>query len=83
MGRQGWQMPSQVFAVQLTLSQPEGENCAPTLLFIHQALGNFLRHYIKTFILLFKIYKAKFLSHKFFLILYKLLYTYLYDFHIW
>ena len=30
-------------ADQLTLSQPEGADCAPTLLLTHPALGSFLR----------------------------------------
>ena len=66
MGRQGWQMPIKVFAVQ------KGKIVPPPP---HTALGNFLSHCITTFILLFKVYKAKFLSHKFFLLLYTYLCT--------
>ena len=39
MGGQGGQLPTQVLADQLTLSQPEGADCA------HQTLGSFLRHW--------------------------------------
>jgi hypothetical protein len=41
MGGQGGQFPTQVLADQLTLSQPEGADCAlPLLLLAHLALGS-------------------------------------------
>jgi hypothetical protein len=43
MGWPSGQLPTQVLADQLTLYQPEEEDCAPTLLLAHTALGNFLR----------------------------------------
>ena len=44
MGGQDGQLPTQVLADQLTLSQPEGTDCVPTALLAHPALGSFLRH---------------------------------------
>ena len=43
MGGQGGQLPTQVLADQLTLFQPEGADCAPTLILGHPALSSFLR----------------------------------------
>ena len=43
MGEQGEQLPILVLADQLTLYQPEGADCAPTLLLAYPALGSFLR----------------------------------------
>jgi hypothetical protein len=43
MDWQGGQLPAQVLADQLTVYQPEGADCAPTLLLAHQAFGSFLR----------------------------------------
>ena len=44
MGTQDGQLPTQVWADQLTLSQPEGANCAPLITPYHPDLGIFLRH---------------------------------------
>ena len=49
MGGQVEQLPTQVVADQLALSQPEGADCAPTLLLAHPASGSFLStplHYV-------------------------------------
>ena len=43
MGGQGGQLSTQVLADQVTLSQPEGADSAPTLLLAHPALSSFLR----------------------------------------
>ena len=45
MGGQNEQLSTQVLADQLTLSQPEGADCAPppTVLLAQPALGSFLR----------------------------------------
>ena len=45
MGWQGGQFPTQVLADQFSLSQPEGADCAPTLLLAHPALCSFLRRW--------------------------------------
>ena len=37
MGEQGGQLPTQVLADQLTLPQPIGADCPPTLLLAHPA----------------------------------------------
>ena len=42
MGGQGGQLPTHVLADQLTLSQPEGADCATTLLLAHPDLVRFL-----------------------------------------
>ena len=40
----GWAIATQVLAGQLTLSQPEGTECAPHIILLsHPALGSFLR----------------------------------------
>ena len=44
MGGQGGQLPTMVMVDHLTLSEPKGADCAPTLLHAHPALGSFLRH---------------------------------------
>ena len=47
MGGQDGQLPTQILVdqlTQLTLSQQEGDGCAPTLQLDHPALGSFLRH---------------------------------------
>ena len=41
MGGQGWQLPTQVLEDQLTLSRPEGADCAPTVLLAQPTLGSF------------------------------------------
>ena len=43
MGGQGGQLPTQVLADQLTLSQPEGIDCAPHVTTCPPDLGSFLR----------------------------------------
>ena len=42
MGGQSGQMPTQVLADQLTLSEPEGHIVPPTLLLAHPDLDSFL-----------------------------------------
>ena len=46
MGGQGGQLPIQILADQLTLSQSEGEDCASIVLLVHPSLGSFLRPWI-------------------------------------
>ena len=46
MGGQDRQLPTQVLADQLTLSQPEGADCALHITTFTPALGIFLRHCI-------------------------------------